>query len=141
MSLRRIVVVILILLVFAGCDTAQSAKVSVLQVTRPASKYPAFSKTVHDATLVQRFYNLAYSLPSPPAGKVNCPADNGVVYNLTFLDDSTLVQTMVLQASGCERLFITNNSQNMRMPNQAFQAAFLKLIGLPSLIPYPTPGT
>ena len=140
MSLRKIIIVILVLLFLTGCDTAQSNKVNTLQVARPASKFPPFAKTVNDAASVQRFYNLAYALPSPPSGKVNCPADNGIVYNLTFLDGTTLVQTMVLQASGCERLLITNNSRNMRMTNQAFQAAFLKLIGLPSLIPYNTPG-
>jgi len=140
MNSRKIVALLLVLLVLAGCDTAQSAKVSILQVARPAGNFPPFSKTVKDATSVQHFYNLAYALPSPPSGTVNCPADNGTIYNLTFLNGTTLVQTMVLQASGCERLLMTNNSQNMRMTNPAFEAAFLKLIGLPSLIPYPTPG-
>ena len=98
---------LLLLLVLAGCDTAQSAKVNTLQVVRPAGNFPAFTTTVHNATSVQQFYNLAYALPSPPQGGESCPADDGTVYNLTFLNGTTSVQTMVLQASGCQRLFIT----------------------------------
>lgn len=144
MKLHGMVLVLLPILLLTGCGTNDSSpsststtlKPTVLQVLRPTLKdygIPSLDRTVRDATAVQRLYAAAYKLPAPPSGRINCPLDIGLVYQLDFLHDKTSLQKMTLQATGCQFLFL--DKHDVRASDYAFQLLFSKTIGVPSLVP------
>jgi hypothetical protein len=93
---------------------------------------PSVDTYVRDWAAVQRLYNAALKLPLIPAGLYNCPADNGVVYHLTFIGGTLTARHMDLDAAGCRFLVIGDVGH---MSTDAFIALFVKTVGLPSLDP------
>lgn len=91
-----------LVLLFVGCGatgpqatlqlpmTATTARlqVSAVHVLRtsafPANHIPPLDQTVTDARQAQQLYDALYTLPPFPSGAMNCPADFGVAYQLTF---------------------------------------------------------
>lgn len=144
MKLRGKAFVFLLIVLLVGCGTngnststsSTTLKPTVLHVLRPILKdygIPSLDRTVQNAVAVQRLYTAAYKLPAPPSGRINCPLDIGLVYQLDFLHDKTSLQKMTLQATGCQYLFL--NTHDVRITDYAFQLLFLKTIDVPSLVP------
>ncbi len=144
MKLQRMALVAIAILLLVSCGTNESSaqptrpslKATVLHVIRPAGNFPAFDRTIKDAMAVQHLYEAAYALPVPtPGGTVNCPMDDGTVYNLDFLHGTTFLEKMILRATGCQTLQMGNNTSNVRYTNEAFRSLFIKTVEIPSLIP------
>lgn len=151
MKLQRAALILLVILLLAGCGTpggsdgtsnvlsgptATPAMPTVLHVIRPAiNGYPSLDRTSKDSRAVQQLYRAAYALPLPPSGTVNCPLDNGILYYLTFLRGITPLQQMTLQASGCQYLYLNQQTGGARLTTENFRSLFLKTVGIPSLVP------
>jgi len=144
MKVQGMVFVLLLALFVAGCSTNGNSsstasitlKPTVLHALRPERKdfnISALDHTVQDAAVVQRLFAAAYKLPTPPSGRMSCPNDIGLVYQLDFLHDRTLLQHMSLQATGCG--FLLLNKNDVRVSDYAFQVLLSKTIGIPSLVP------
>jgi hypothetical protein len=151
--LQRATLILLAVLLLAGCGTlgrpdetgstnipfgptATPTLPTALHVIRPAvNGYPSLDRTIHDTKAVQRLYRAAYALPFPPPGKVNCPADIAMIYDLIFLQGTTPLQQMTLQATGCQFLRLSPQADRVRLTTEAFRSLFLKTVGIPSLVP------
>ena len=129
------------LLLLAACSATSGPPSGnapdTLRVVRPVDAYgkhyPAFSTTVTNAAAIQQLYQAAYALPGLLPGNVNCPAGFGLVYHLTFLYHTSVVQVMNLEADGCQNLHI--GQSNVRRTTLTFLLLAAKTIGVPSLIP------
>jgi hypothetical protein len=112
---------------------------TTLRVVRPKStlgySYPALDRTITNATTTLQLYQMALALPPFTSGIINCPADFGVEYQLTFSQPSQTPQHMTLDASGCQFLTIASPPQHARFSNDAFRNLLAHMIGLPSLVP------
>jgi hypothetical protein len=66
-----------------------------------------FSRIAHDASNVQRLYDIVRGLPPVPKGAIYyCPIDFGVTYTLTFRVQSGVTLAAQLDAGGCRFLSI-----------------------------------
>jgi hypothetical protein len=84
-----------------------------------------FEKNINDKKKVQEVYNKLLDLPLFPQGVFNCPVDNGVQYELTFIHGAKIVSTAVVSAMGC---------QGVTMNNKAYWAAEPKGNGFIALL-------
>lgn len=151
MKLHKIAWILIVSLLLLSCGTGgngtngSSDQPTSLHVTRPANNgRPALDRTVKDVTMVQRLYAAANALPtaSPgvqtlnPGGPViHCGMDNGMIYQMDFYKGKTLLQKMTLQATGCQTLQIGQDTNNVRVTNQAFLSLFMQTIDIPTLVP------
>jgi hypothetical protein len=87
---------------------------------------------VRDWATVQRLYTAALQLPDAPSGVYSCPADNGVVYHLTFIGGTVTERHMDLDAAGCRFLVIGDRAH---MTDDAFIALFMGTVGISVLDP------
>ena len=111
---------------------------NVLHVVRtdplPGHHFASLNRVIHDAAQAQNLYTAAYALKSIPPGAVfNCPSDNGLEYHLDFLRMTSSVQSMILDATGCEFLHI--NDRDARFTTSSFRALLTKVLNIPSLVP------
>lgn len=118
----------------AGGGGAQSDLPTMLMVTRSGGALgrlsPLFGGST-DAGAVQRLYHAIYALPHVPPGAVmDCPADTGVLYTLTFMDGGTVLLKATVNATGCQLL--TLGSNDVRMTNDAFWALLARTAGMPA---------
>ena len=129
---------------FTGCGTAtvigssSIVQPTSLHVVRPATinNVPTFERTVNNATAVQNLFKAAYALPAAPTkGVINCPADLAIVYHLTFMKGTRVIQQMTLNATGCQFLQIGSGTSDLRYAGYNFQQLTAKTIGLASLVP------
>lgn len=133
----------MLLFLLTGCGTAtiidssSIVQLTALHVVRPATlnNVPKFERTVQNATAVQNLFKAAYALPAAPKGVMNCPVDLGIVYHLSFLHGTTLIQEMTLYPTGCTALQIGQDTSNVRSAPYDFQKLVAKMIGLASLVP------
>lgn len=82
---------------------------------------------VHDPTVVRQFYADVLTLPAMPRGPIDCPADFGVTYHLTFIQRGSVVLTANADGSGCEVVRLSNGSVLWAVP-QPGGAAFRNLL-------------
>ncbi len=141
MKLKRILFILpLLLLVACGTVNAQQGTASgptALHVVRSSSNpyakhVPTFDRTLTDATAVQRLYTAALALPKV-TGAYSCPKDTGLAFHLTFLNSTTSIQQMDLEASGCQ--FLGIGKEDMRVTNAAFLGLFEEVVGISALNP------
>ena len=133
----------MLLFLLTGCGTAtiidssSTVQLTSLHVVRPATlnNVPRFERTIRDTGTIQRLFNAAYTLPDAPNGIRSCPADLGIVYHLSFLHGTTLLQEMTLSPTGCTGLPIGRNTSDIRSAPYDFQQLVAKTIGLASLVP------
>ena len=143
MKSKRVLLTLIFLFLLTGCgtattiDTSTSVKITALHVMRPATlnNVPTFERTIQDRAAIQHLFQTAYTLPAAPTGRINCPNDLGIVYHLTFIQGTTTLQQMTLDASGCTFLRIGQNSSDLRYADYNFQQLTAETIGLPSLVP------
>ena len=98
-------------LFLAGCGTTQTSlpgeSPNILHVVRynglqKVQPVPPLDVTISDAAQVQRLYAALLAIPPAPlvSGPVNCPADFGISYSLTFFQDQKGVLSAEGDASG-----------------------------------------
>ena len=138
------------LLLIGGCGAGYTSSLSpqptTLQVTRmstlPDNHYPPLSRTITNSNSVQKLYNAALALPKASAtGAQSCPADIGLIYHLSFLQNGKLIREMYLGPTGCPYILVNKN--DMRPLTQSFESLFMQTLGISShqLVPEPTGGT
>jgi hypothetical protein len=143
MKAKGLLFALISLLLLAGCGSVSageeppaSPSPTVLHVVRTngfLKQLAPFDRTVRDVAAVQRLYTAAYALPPAAPGVVHCPNDLGVVYHLYFLHDTTLIQEMDLDATGCQFLHISKT--DVRNTDPAFRTLVARTIGVGSLLP------
>ncbi len=147
MKLSRLIWVLLAIVVLTSCGSTNVSagtptasptalpKPTTLHVIRPmVDNFPPLERIIRDGTAVQHLYTSAYALPVPtPGGVVSCPSDIGMVYHMDFLQGSVLLQEIDLDATGCQLLHI--NRKETRFTNESFRSLFIKIVGIPSLVP------
>lgn len=79
--------------------------------TLPANHIPPFQATSYDAAAARSLAHTVETLPAFPSGPISCPNDIGESYTLTFLSGSSVVMTATVNATGCQGLNITGESQ------------------------------
>ena len=129
----------LLLSSISSCTSPGSLVPSRLDVTRvsPLRSLPELHTIVTNAKAVQQLYQAAYKLPDPPTGKRNCLDDTGVVYHLTFIQDTQNTEEMNMQVSGC--LTLTTVQGDYQEDDQFLDLA-KKVIHVNPLVP-PYPGS
>jgi hypothetical protein len=135
--------VLLLIFLLAGCGSTNTnggtpPSPTVLHVIRISSNpygmhVAPFDRTVTDTAAVQQLYTTAQGLPAAK-GTYDCAKDLGLVYHLNFLQGTTPMQQMDLEASGCGFLHISKT--DARLINSSFVSLFTRTIGIPSLIPF-----
>ena len=143
MKLRKFLPICVFLFLLTGCGTATTIDSStsvhpdVLHVLRPATlnNVPRFERTVRDSVTIQRLFKTAYALPAASKGIMSCPIDLDIVYHLSFLHGTTLIQEMTLYPTGCSALQIGQDTSNLRFVPYDFEQLTAKTIGLASLVP------
>jgi hypothetical protein len=135
-------VLLLVLACGSSSNTSTSFKPTTLQVVRsstlPGNNFPPLSRITTNANAVQKLYDAAFALPkASTTGTRNCPAADGLIYHLRFLQNRTYVQQMDMGPTGCP--WITVNKDDMRVPDQMFFLLFAQTVGIsPSqVIPAP----
>ena len=141
---KRTFFVLLLFFLLAGCGSASASgrvhsSPTALRVVRVSnnpygSHIVPFNQTITDTTGVQRLYTAIQQLPDA-RGTYNCPKDIGLVYHLSFLQGTTSMQQMDLQASGCQ--FLRISKTDTRITNASFLSLFTTTIGIASIIPKP----
>jgi hypothetical protein len=111
---------------------------NVLHVTSsgplPGYHFTPVNTTIRDVNSVQHLYNAAYALQTvSPSSHYFCPLDTGLIYHLTFLHDTTVLQTMDLSATGCEFLHIA--SLSTRRSTNEFNMSLAHMLNRASLQP------
>ena len=132
-----------VMVLLMSCSTNPGSQVPAmhfLRVTRNSSvgpnHFPAFRRTIDDSASVTRLYNAIQALPLM-SGIDNCPADDGLQYQLTFSLSSSFRQQMTLHATGCQQISI--NQSTGRLTNEAFWSLFAHTLGVPKLELFPLP--
>jgi hypothetical protein len=121
-------------LVWSNTQAANNPMPNVVQIvsnTRPMSGKTAhsFSKRISDPAIVQHLYAAALAAPVPPKIIESCMIDTGVKFQLTFLKDTTVVQHMTLDPSGCPYLRIGSGNE-IRKISADFWNTFRRATGL-----------
>jgi hypothetical protein len=139
---KRTFFVLLLFFLLAGCGSASASgrvppgptSLRVIRVSsNPYGSHIApFDQTVTDTTDVQRLYAAIQGLPAA-RGTYNCPKDIGLMYHLNFLQGTTSMQQMDLQASGCQFLHISKT--DVRVTDASFLSLFTTTVGITSMIP------
>lgn len=130
--------------VLVGCTqssrTVTSQTATSLHVVRtsafPSNHIPPFERTATDAAKVQRLYNALLALPAFPSGIIHCPADFGVVYHLTFFNQSVIVVQATVKPDGCRGVTLSNGQPRWVRDDQ-FWAVFADTLGVPESVVYP----
>jgi hypothetical protein len=139
MKWQKYILFLTILLLTAGCSAidakAATPVPTILEVTRsstiPQNHLPPFSRTITNASAVQRLYMAAQSLPKAGVHNWMCPVGSTVVYHVRFLAGKTVVQQWNMDAIGCYAIML--HKGDLRQPNPAFVSLFAKTIGLTKL--------
>src|SRR5690348_9715009 len=106
MQLKGLLFIPLLLLLLAVCSPGTSAdgvpQPTALHVTRnalPEYNFPAVDVTIRDVAAIQRLYQSAYALQHTTGGPYLCFADIGLEYQINFLQGTTVLQHMRLDAT------------------------------------------
>lgn len=120
-----------------GCgatgDAGANAAASRLQVVRTGAHLPALDTTVTDSEQVAHLRSAIDSLQRvDPHKLLNCPADTGTVYILTFTQDGSSPEVMKFNASGCQLLTMKEGS-DVRFTTEQFRSLFSQVTGISPL--------
>jgi|SRR5579884_2850860 len=139
-----VLALLLLLVVFIGgwkmglIGGKENVGPDVLHVTSsgplPGYHFTPVDRTIRDVKSVQQLYNAAYALQTvSPSSHYFCPLDTGLVYHLTFLHGTTVLQTMDLSATGCQLLH--SASLSTRRSTNAFNMELAHMLNRSSLQP------
>ena len=142
MTKRLFVCLALACLALAACGvatahqgtTAQQSPTAVASVrvvrtqTMSRQNWTPLDKTIHDATQAQRLYDATLALPLFPNDAINCPADFGLGYNLTFTRNDGSQITVATDPYGCWQVSI--EGQKLRRANDAYWNLLAQTLGI-----------
>jgi hypothetical protein len=102
----------------------------------PQNHIPPFEATTRDPAKVRQFYQTLLALPTPPSGPINCPADFGVAYQLTFNSGTTVSSRATVDASGCGFVKIDGTTRGW-VRSDTFWQQLADTLGVPESAVYP----
>lgn len=118
MKMRRLLLLAGLTLLLTSCGKAaatppssQSLQLESLVVKRMDPLHQttkAFDKTVKNKEIVRGVYDKLLDLPPFPGGPINCPADNGVQYELAFRHGGESLASAAVNATGCQNVTFNN---------------------------------
>ena len=153
MTKRLFVLLALGCLLLAACGvatahsgtTAQQSPTAVasVRVVRTSGihhqNWEPLDKTIHVATQAQRLYDATLALPLFPSGTMNCAADPGVGYDLTFTRNDESHLTVATDPHGCWQVAI--DGQKLRRANDAYWNLLAQTLGITHAQLQPGAGT
>lgn len=139
MKWQKYILLLTILLLVTGYSTidtkAAAPAPTILEVTRsstiPQHYLPPFSRTITNASAVQKLYTAAQNLPKAGVHNWMCPIGSTVIYHVQFLVGKTVLQQWNMDAIGCYAIVL--HKGDLRQPNPAFVSLFARTIGLTKL--------
>jgi hypothetical protein len=138
-------VMLLALLAISGCAQATAASATPTPALRGGpfvslhavrtSQYPqnnilAFDHTGADAAAIAMLYGAIVALKPFPPGPINCPADLGVLYHLTFMRADGTQLTGEAKPDGCEYASLNGGAHGMIITYDAFWPLFVAALGI-----------
>jgi len=139
---RLFVFLVLSCLALAACGVATAhqatpvqqspTSVAIVHVVRtsgiPRQNWPPLDRTISVAAQAQRLYDATLALPMFPSGVMNCAADFGVGYTLTFTRNDKSHLTVTSDPGGCWQ--VTIEGQKQRRATDAWWNLFAQTLGL-----------
>jgi hypothetical protein len=117
----------------AAAQAASPTAATRLQVVRSSPHATALDTTVTDPTQVARLRRAIDALaPVALDQPLNCPADTGTVYTLTFSQDGCSPEAMQFSASGCQLLTI-KEGDDVRFTTEQFRSLLSQITGISPL--------
>jgi hypothetical protein len=99
-------------------------------------KLPAFDHIGKDAKKVQALYTGLILLPRYSAQGVSCPTDNGVQYQLTFMNGGAVVFHAIADPSGCQ-IAVLDGNDNRSAVNSNLWMLIANAVGVTPSTVYP----
>ena len=119
----------------ASGEAANALRLHVT-LTKSGVAGSALATDVRDGAAAQQLYDAALALPAvSPNTLMNCPADDGARYHLTFSGGSATVHEMVVNASGCRFIVLGAPESETHLMTDAFVSVFTQTLGVSSLDP------
>lgn len=113
-----------------------SVKIEITGMYQPDMTTTKPVLTLKDSTIAQQLYAAMYALPAMP-DQINCTAEGGPSYNLTFLLQNKTLGTALAGRAGCASVTITGE-QHARMAPTPFWSLLDKAIYLAAPPAHPT---
>ena len=104
--------------------------------TLAANQPPAVSLLVGQIP-AQTIYSMTLALPDQPPGVYNCPANFGVVYDLTFFDGTATAASATLEPNGCQQVRFSGANEVRRVPDETYWVSLAQQLGIPESTIYP----
>ena len=100
------------------------------------STLPPFNYTGQTASAVQALYDGLLALPKYVPGRVTCPSDIGVQYNLTFSHGSSVALSAIADPTGCQ-IVVVNGHDNRTAAHSQLWALLASAVGVSPTLVYP----
>ena len=120
----------------ASVNQLRVVRTVLFPVNHLSFTFPAV-ENIHSVSQVQQLLAIACHLPSIPVGVLNCPADFGIVYALTFSEASIPKLQIKADATGCE--LTTGIPTVTRVATPLFWTALAADLGLSKPVEYCNP--
>jgi hypothetical protein len=105
--------------------------VPAMRITRfsamPENHYPAFDRSIADATAARRVFDAVNALPPAPRGR-SCPAAFGLSYRLSFNEAARVSLSVVIEGDGCAEVVFTQTDR--RATDDAFWTLLADAVGV-----------
>jgi hypothetical protein len=133
----------------AGCGVSTATRASASGITSfhivrtsafPSNHIPPFERTVVDARQAVKVYTALQALPVFPKGVMNCPADFGVAYHLTFFRGQSSTSWARVNPGGCEGVQLADGSVRWAATSKAFWQTLADAVGVPVSTLFVVPG-
>lgn len=104
--------------------------------TLPGNQPPSVSLLLGQ-TPAQTIYSMTLALPDQPSGVYNCPADFGIVYNLSFFTGTATAAVATLDPNGCQQVRFSGSDEVRRVPDETYWIALAQQLGIAESTIYP----
>ena len=105
--------------------------VPAMRITRfsamPENHYPAFDRSIADATAARRVFDAVNALPPAARGR-SCPAAFGLSYRLSFNEAARVILSVVIEGDGCAEVAFTKTDR--RATDDAFWTLLADAVGV-----------
>jgi hypothetical protein len=104
--------------------------------TLPPNPPPAVDVTAGEIP-ARNIYTMTLALPDLPGGVYNCPADFGIVYNLTFFSGNATAVTASVDPNGCQGVQISGSHHVRQILDESYWTTLAQQLGVPESTIYP----
>jgi len=123
----RLALLACVVLIAASCG----GSVPAMRITRfsamPDNHYPAFDRSIADATAARRVFDAVNALPPAPRGR-SCPAAFGLSYRLSFNEAARVSLSVVIEGDGCAEVVFTQTDR--RATDDVFWTLLADAVGV-----------